>query len=157
MNLAILNNLKNPARLIMAFAVAIIFFDFNYFLMSKLPGSKDLMCVIGANLTPLNIAFAVVLSLFAGIIVAGIIELFKQKKPKAKSSSLSGIGIVLGSVTVFCLPCTFAVFTVFGVAISLNFFMIYDLYIKLASLLLMIYGTYLLNKQLAGECAMCKT
>ena len=96
------------------------------------------------------------MSLFAGIIVAGIIELFKQKKSKLKASSLSGFGLVLGSITIFCIPCTFAVFTVFGVAISLNFFMTYDLYIKIASLLLMIYGTYLLNKQLMGECKMCK-
>ena len=156
MNLAILKNLKNPSRLIMAIAVAIIFFDINYLMMSKLPGGKDLMCVIGGNLTPFNIFFAIVLSLFAGLIVAGIIELFKQKKSKLKSTSLSGFGLVLGSATIFCVPCTFAVFTIFGVAISLNFFMTYDLYIKIASLLFMIYGTYLLNKQLIGECKMCK-
>jgi len=157
MNLAILKNLGNPARLITAIAIAIIFFDISYLMMSKLPGGKDLMCIIGGNLTPFNIVFAIVLSLFAGIIVTGIIELFKQKKSKLKSSSLSGFGLILGSVTIFCVPCTFAVITVFGVAISLNFLMTYDLYIKIFSLVFMIGGMYLLNKQLVGECEICKS
>ena len=157
MNLAILKNLGNPARLITAIAIAIIFFDISYLMMSKLPGGKDLMCIIGGNLTPFNIVFAIVLSLFAGIIVTGIIELFKQKKSKLKSSSLSGFDLILGSVTIFCVPCTFAVITVFGVAISLNFLMTYDLYIKIFSLVFMIGGMYLLNKQLVGECEICKS
>ena len=157
MNLAILKNLKNPARLIMAIAIAVVFFNINYYMMANLPGGKDLMCIIGGNLTPFNVLFSIILSLFAGIIVAGIIELIQNKKSNIKSSSLSGFGLILGSATIFCVPCTFAVFTVFGVAISLNFFMTYDLYIKIASLLLMIYGTYLLNKQLIGECKMCKS
>ena len=78
MNLAILKNLKNPARLIMAIAIAIVFFNINYYMMENLPGGKDLMCIIGGNLTPFNVLFSIILSLFAGIIVAGIIELIQK-------------------------------------------------------------------------------
>ncbi len=156
MNFAILKNLANPSRALVALGSAVLFFDLSYYAMAYLPGEKNLMCVIGAGLTTVNMIFSLILSLMFGIVVSGVVSLYKQRKVGLAASSASGIGFVVGAFTVFCTACTIPVFTVLGAAVSLSFFTTYELYFKIVSMILMLYGLYLLNKQLKEECQVCK-
>lgn len=145
----ILRALRNPVRLVVALIVAILFFDLNYFLMSRLPGEVDRMCVIGGYLNGVNIGFAVVMSALTGILVAGVLALYKQRRAKmAATSALSGVGLLVGTFTVFCTTCTIPVFSFWGLSIGLNFFTDFNLEFKILSFILMVVGIYLLNQQL---------
>lgn len=149
--------LKNPTHLLIFLGVSFIFFDLNYYFISKLPGEVDNACVIGANITPVNVGFAVILSLLAGLMVVGGIALHKQRRARmAVSSILSGFGVLVGTFTVFCTVCTLPVISLFGLSLGLGFFTSYNLTFKIISLLLMLMGMYLLEKQLEGECVTCR-
>lgn len=148
--------LKNPINCIVMLGVAFVLFDIQYYIMANLPGYKDLTCIIGAGLTPENIVFAIIVSLMAALFLIGFFQLFKIKRNTSlQLFSISGIGAFLGALTIFCLPCTISVLSVFGIAIGLSFFTTYNLVIKIISLALLFVGLYLLNKQLKGVCKSC--
>lgn len=155
MKLAVLKNLKKPTYLFVMLGVSALFFDLNFWMMRNLPGTKDLACVIGANFTTANIIFASILSILTGILVASIVALFAMKRSKLVASSVTGAGFVIGTFTVFCTACTFSVISIFGMSISLIFFTTYDLAFKILSLLLLITGLWLVNRQLADDCPIC--
>lgn len=156
MNLAVFKILSRPNYIFTMIGASFLFFDLNYYVMATLPGTRDLMCVIGAGLNFWNIVFTIILSLLFGIMLAGAIELYKKKKSRIVIGSLSGVGLFLGTMTLFCTACTIPVFTVFGAAISLSFFTTYQIVFKALSILAMLWGLNLLNKQLNNECKVCK-
>lgn len=157
MKLEILKNLKKPIYLFTMLGTTFLFFDINYYMMANLPGTRDYMCVIGAYLTLWNISFSVVLSLLTGLMVAAFVALFREKRGGlAASSTVSGIGLLLGSFTVFCTFCSIPVISLFGLSLGLSFFTTYNLAFKIISMALMLGGVYLINKQLANECVVCK-
>ncbi len=157
MNSAILRNLKNPFYSMIALGSSVLFFDLSYYFMANLPGTRNNMCVIGAGLTTLNIAFSVALSILTGIMVASVFALYRKRKSSLiATSSLSGVGLIVGSFTVFCAACTIPVFTLFGLSLSLGFFTTYDLPIKIVSMLLMLVSLYLINNQLNDTCEICR-
>lgn len=149
-----LNNLFSWSIII---GFGLIFFDINYYLMTTLPGTRDNMCMIGAGFTFWNVFFSIVLSFLIGVLIAGMIVLFKQNKPKKMSAgTLSGAGMFLGMLSVFCVWCTVPVISLFGLSMSLSFFMNYSVYVKVISIVLMVVGLHYLNKQLEQECAVCR-
>ncbi len=136
-------------RAIVALGVAFLFFDLQYYLMSTLPGEVDRMCVVGADLTAMNVVFAAVMSLLTGLLVAGVMTLYSQRKAKLGSvSALSGFGLLIGTFTVFCTTCTIPVFTLFGLSLGLNFLTDFNLECKVVSFILMLAGLYLLKRQI---------
>lgn len=144
----LLKSLKNPVRVIVGLSVAVVFFDFNYYLMSKLPGDVDRMCVVGGDLTVLNMIFAVVMSLLTGFLVMGVMALYNQRRGAAAGSALGGFGLLVGTFTVFCTTCTIPVISLFGLSVGLNFFTDFNVEFKVVSFILMVCGLYLLNKQI---------
>ncbi len=155
-SMKLFKGLKNPVNLLIMLGSSLIFFDINYYAMANLPGSRDLACVMGAGLHFWNIIFSIAISLMLGFLVSGMIDLYRQKSSKVVTGSISGIGLIFGTLTVFCTACTIPVISIFGAAISLSFFTDYEIWFKIASLILMSYGLYRLNKQLIGECEVCK-
>lgn len=153
----VLTNLKQLKYFLVAVGVAVLMFDISYYVMSTFPGSRNNMCLLGANLTPINIVFSIVLSVMVGIMLAGFISLFAQKytKNKVKLTSLSGLGFLIGTMSVICTACTLPVISLFGVTIWLDFFTDYELMFKVLSLILMSGSLYLLNRQLKNACAVC--
>src|SRR5690606_38045337 len=131
--------------------------DVSYWWMLTRPGSRDNMCVMGANLTFGNIAFSIVLSFMIGVLLAGFIALFAQKYTKNKKAltGLSGLGFILGTLSVICTACTFPVISLFGLTIWLDFFTDYEAIFKIVSLVMMTGSLYLLNQQLKEACAIC--
>jgi hypothetical protein len=154
----VITNLKKPKYLFLFLGVAFIFFDIGYYIMSKLPGSRNEMCVIGVNLTPVNIIFSFCISILSAVMISGLVALFASKlaKNKAAMSSLSGLGFGLGMLTVFCPLCTLGTISVFGLSLGLEFFNDYNFYIKIASITLLAGSLYLLNRQLKGVCGSCE-
>ena len=149
-----LNNLFSWSIII---GFGLIFFDINYYLMTNLPGNKNNMCMIGAGFTFWNVFFSILLSFLIGVLIAGMIVLVKQKKPKKLSAGpLAGVGVFFGMLSVFCVWCTVPVISLFGLSMSLSFFMSYSVYVKIVSIGLMILGLHYLNKQLLNECNSCK-
>ncbi|MCA9374683.1 hypothetical protein KC725_05995 [Candidatus Peregrinibacteria bacterium] len=150
-------NLKQIKYLFTAIGVAFLMFDVSYWWMQTRPGSRNNMCVMGANLTPGNIAFSLVLSAMIGVLAAGFIALFAQKYAKNRKAlaGLSGIGMILGTMSVICTACTFPVLSLFGLTIWLDFFTHYEGLFKIVSLIMMTGSLYLLNQQLKDACAIC--
>ena len=140
---------------LIGFGVSLIVFNINYYLMANLPGSRDNACVMGAGLTPLNIIFSVVLSVLTGIFVVFLIKLFRKRMAKLASTSASGIGLVVGVLTVFCTLCALPVISLFGISLSLSIFVDYNVYFKILSVVLMLGGLYLVNRQLKKGCERC--
>lgn len=153
----VFSNLKQAKYLLTAIGVAVLMFDVSYYLMSVLPGSRNNMCVMGANLTPLNIGFSLLLSVMIGVLIAGLITLFAQKytKNKAALSSLSGVAFVVGTMSVICTACTLPVISLFGLTLWLDFFTHHETLFKVVSLGMMAGSLYLLNRQLKDACAVC--
>ena len=156
MRLVVFNNLKNPAYLMIALGVAFLFFDVSYYVMKTFPGYRDLMCVDAGNFTTENLVFSAIFSLLIGILIVGFIETFKMRKATLSTGSVSGVGMIVGSLTVFCPLCTFPIISVVGLGTFFTFMSVNDVWFKLLSLVLLIWSLWMVNKQLSGECRMCK-
>jgi len=150
----ILTNLRDPLNSSIFLATSLIFFSLSYLVMATLPGEHDNMCVIGGALTLKNIAFAVILSLAIGLMLAGFTEMIRTRslKNKLAITSLSGSAFVLGLFTLFCALCTLPLISFFGVSISLWFFTEYVFLFQIVSLIFMSFALYLMEYQLKGVC-----
>jgi len=152
MNLKIFTNLKEPLPLGIFLFGTMGLFSANYYLMATLPGSRNGMCLLGANLTSFNITFAALLSAMIALLVAGLVSLYRVKRSRQKLAigSFSGAGAAVGVLTTFCTFCTIPVISFFGLGISFAVFTYYAIYFKLGSLFLLGVSMWLLNKQLAN-------
>jgi len=157
MNLAVLKNLKSTTNLLIALGSGLLFFDLNYYLMANLPGTRDRMCILGANMNVANITYAVLMSLMVGVMVAGVVTLFRQHKANMATSTTGGAAVLIGTFTVFCTACTLQTISIFGLSIGLTFFTTYNILFKVISVGMMLVGMFFLNRQLEGECKVCKT
>lgn len=145
----ILKVLKDPVRVIVGLGVAFLFFDLQYYLMSTLPGEVDQMCVVGGDLTTLNVIFAGVMSLLTGLMVAGVMALYSQRRSTmVGGGALSGLALLVGTFTVFCTTCTIPVVSFLGLSVGLTVFTDFNLEFKIVSFILMLCGIYLLNRQI---------
>lgn len=155
MKLPILKNLAEPMMIFVALGVAVLVFDLNYYLMSTLIGSRNNACVVGANLTGVNLSFSALFSVMCGVLGAGVVKLYLQRRGIMKGSAISGIGMILGIFTMFCTACTFPIISLFGLSFGIGFFTDYSIGFQILSLSLLIYGLYTLNRQLVGSCEKC--
>lgn len=157
MRLPLFSNLKKPTHLFVFLGSFLLFFDVSYYFMSTMPGTQNYMCVIGASLTLPNILFSLVMSALVGIVFSGLLFfLSTNAKRKVLTSSISGFGAILGGLTIFCLPCALPVVSLFGISLSLSFFTSYNLFIKAASLFLLVGTAFILNKKLSIDCERCR-
>ena len=154
-NSSIISILKNPTSLMVMLGFSFLSFDLQYLIMSKLPGSRDEMCVMGAGLNASNIIFAIAISIMGGLFVAGFLKTLSMRHASYSALSLSGVGAVVGALTVFCTACTIPVISVLGLAVGLSFFTTYNIWFKSISLALMSFGLYQLDAQLKGDCERC--
>jgi len=157
-NSPLITNLLKPAYLLVALGIAVPMFTFQYYLMATLPGTQNLACTPGANLTLLNISFALTLSLLIGIMVSAIMILFAHQMSKRALvvTSTSGIASVVGVLTAFCTICALPFISLLGITVSLELFTDYNIYFKLASFLMLVFGLYFVNKRLLVDCAKCR-
>lgn len=152
----ILDLLKNPRHwVVFGLAFGLLFYV-NYYLMAHLVGERDLMCVMGAGLTPFNLFFAFAMSVMAGLLMVGFIQNTKNKATsQVKVGSTSFLGLGLGTLTSFCTLCSLPALTLFGSSVSLGFFTDYEIYFKLLSMILLVLGLYFVNKELKEGCKRC--
>ena len=161
MKVHVLKNLGDIRYLFLFLGVAFLVFDFNYYLMSTLPGSRNEMCVMGINLTAENIIFSVVLSLLTGIVIAGVFAVFARRAAQRRAAgkvaltSLSGVGVGVGLLTVFCPICALPLFSMFGMSVFFQLFNDFNLVFKILSLVFLAGSLFLLNRQISDECAEC--
>jgi hypothetical protein len=150
--------LKHPILFLVFMGVGGGMFYINYYAMTKFPGTDGFQCLIGANFTPSNIVFSVLISIAAGLLAAGLVSIYKQKQAlrSMKIGSASTVGLIIGTLTTFCTLCVIPTISLFGVGIGFGFITQYQIYFKAASLLLLGTGIYLLNRQLKGSCKICK-
>ncbi len=154
----IISNLLKPKYSLIAMGAAFPLFSFQYYLMANLPGVKNLACTPGANLTFINISFAVIISFLIGVMISSILILFENKRRgrAVLLSSSSGVASVIGLLTAFCTICSLPVISILGLSLSLELFTTYNLVFKLLSLGMLLFGIYLVNRNLVFDCKICK-
>lgn len=152
-----------PVHYLYTLTLAALIFDGYYLVMTRLPSVGDVpACTIGGALTTENLLFSAFLSLITALMIAGMIRLYFLRKNIEKiggglaSSSMAGLGFIVGFFTVFCALCTIPIISVFGLAIGLGFFTTYNLTFKIISLALMLFSLILLDRQLNRACDNCK-
>ena len=150
--MTIIKILREQNYAIIAISVFLLLFSLSYYIMTTLVGNAGNMCKIGAALTLKNIFFSFILSILASVMIAGLTKLINQKQIGLGSTSLLGFGTLTGIFTIFCTLCTLPIIMIGGFSVSLGFFTDYNNLFKLLSLLLMVIGLYLLNKQLNNQC-----
>ena len=153
----VISNVLDPVSLMVFLGAAFIFFDLQYFLMVSLPGTRDNMCVDGANLTPVNIIFSILLSLLVGLMVANLIALFsiQVKKSGAALTSVTGVGMGMGALTLFCPICALPVISVFGFSLGLEFINDFNIWLKLLSIAMLVVSLIMVNKRFSEDCKAC--
>ncbi len=151
----IVTELKQPTLFLIFAVITGLVFYLNYYAMAKLPGTDGYACIIGANLTPLNILFSAVISIMSGMLVAGLIAIKKNGTVRAEAGGAAGFGVLIGTLTSFCTICTIPVISLFGVSLGLAFLTEFAVYVKVVSLILMSLAVYLVNAQLKKECKLC--
>ena len=153
----LLTILRKPKYLFAFFGGAMLVFDFNYYLMSTLPGSRDEMCVMGVNLNAGNIVFSILLSMLTAVMITGLIALFAKKAAQRKMAvaSLSGLGMGVGIFTFFCPLCAIPLLSISGISIVAQAFNDFNLIFKVLSLALLCSGLLMLNKHLGDESVAC--
>ncbi|MCC7197826.1 hypothetical protein IT413_06585 [Candidatus Peregrinibacteria bacterium] len=158
MKLHLVDQLKKPTYLLTALGIAFVLFDIDYYFMASFPGSRDEMCVMNINLTPGNIIFSILVSLLTGIVIAGLMALLVMRSTQRKTSmaAVSGLGVGLGTLTVFCPVCALPVFAIGGTSVVLELFNQYGVIFKILSLSLLLGTLWYLNKKLDPECLECK-
>lgn len=155
----LLKSLKKPTNLFYAIGSAFLIFDLSFYAMITLPGTKNNTCILGGNFTTQNAIFSIILSICLGIIISGMITLFKQKQTnsKTKVASITGIATILSGGTMFCSICTLPILTLIGLGTFFYFFLEYSIIIQLISLGMIIFSMHLLSQQLEGNCKLgCK-
>lgn len=159
MKFHLLEQLKKPTYLLTALGVAFILFDINYFFMTSLPGSRDEMCVMNINVTPGNIIFSILVSLLTGLVLAGLMSLLVMRSTQRKASmaAVSGLGVGIGALTVFCPVCAIPVFAIGGASVVFELFNQYGVIFKIVSVVLLLGSLWYLNKKLDPDCLECKT
>jgi len=158
--MGIIKNLLNLRSILIILIVSLIFFNIDYFIMSRLPGYENNTCVPGGGLTVLNIIFSSILSVLLGISVATFWLAVKILKPKnlISSSTAGTTGFILGNFTIFCPLCLLPAISLLGVSISFSFFTTYNLAIKFLSLGLLLISLLIMNKKLETKsCHICNT
>lgn len=151
----IFKTFKNPVNIFIFIAIFTIIFDLNYILTKNLPGHINNMCVNNGVITPGIMAYILILSFLTSLLLLAIIETIKHKTLKTKS--MAGItGSAIGTLVVFCPACTIPTITIFGFAISTQFFLDYELAIRIISITLILIGLWIVNSQLKDDCKICK-
>jgi hypothetical protein len=155
--MTLLKTLKKPKYLFAFFGSAVLVFDFNYYLMSSLPGTRDEMCVMGVNLNTGNIIFSLTLSILMAVLITGLIALFANKcaQRKIAVASLSGLGMGIGLFTFFCPLCAIPLLSISGISIIAQAFNDFNLAFKIASLAMLGFSLFLLNKHLSDDSVGC--
>lgn len=148
----LLKLLKQPKYLITFLGISVLLFDLAFYMMISLPGERDLMCVEGAYLTPLNIVFSIFMSMALANVMIGIYDMNKHKKRSGVVGLLAFVGTLIGSFTVFCTYCTLPVLSLFGLSFGLSFFTFYNEIFKIISLILIVVAYVLLNKKIKDGC-----
>lgn len=154
----LVEQLRKPTYLLTALGLAFVLFDINYFFMASLPGSRDEMCVMNINLTPGNIVFSILMSLLTGLLLAGLMALLvmRSTQKKASMAAVSGLGVGIGALTVFCPVCAIPVFTIGGASVFFELFNQYGIIFKIVSVALLLGSLWYLNKKLDPDCLECK-
>lgn len=154
----LLTYLKQIKYILFLLGMSTLFFVVQLYIMYKLPSSNNYMCYVGGNLTYTNISFSLIQSILISIIIIGIVIQVQLKayKNSIKLFSLSGLGAMLGTLTLFCPLCVLPLISILGVSISMHFFLEYNLLIKIISTILLLFGAYLVSSQLEGTCKICK-
>ena len=148
---------RKPSSLFILMGIGLLFFDLQYLVMTRLPGSLENMCVMGIHRNPENIAFAIMLSMLFGWFAVGFLELMKQKMFSLGALSFSSFSAVLGLFTIFCPACTFPALSILGLSVGFSVFTDYNLAFKIGSLTLMTLSLFLLHRQLSAGCKSCRS
>lgn len=150
-----LSLLNRPSYFFLWIGIVFLLFDGQYWLMANLPGVRNEQCVIGAGLTSGNILFSLLISIMAGVFFIGFFEIIRKRHVAAGAFSVSTLGLIANSATIFCPLCTFPALSAFSASLTIPVFIAYSPYIKLISVVLLLISLFLINRKLQNNCQEC--
>lgn len=169
--MAQLRVIREPAYALVWAGLSFLIFDMCVYLMVTLTGSRDNMCMVGANLTVDNIVFSLLLSLGFGLLITMLLySLVRHVAIGAGTSLLGTIGSIVGFFTLFCGVCSFSLLSSLVATFSLGAISLlpsesmdallesiadYGIYIKLACLVMIGVTVWLLDEKIESGW-MCK-
>jgi hypothetical protein len=154
---SLLSVIRSRSAILIGLVVSLAAFAFQYHLMATLPGAMNQQCVIGAGLNATNMAFAILISVLAGLVVGGLWLVARNRFMASgiQALSLSGIGMVFGILTGFCTLCALPALSLFGISLSLGFVTDHAIIVRLVSTALLLLALYRVNSQIRGQCTRC--
>jgi len=145
---------NNPLWVFWTTVLASVFFVPYLWAMMSLPGLNERACLIGASLTPGNVLFSGIMSVFTALMFFGLWLLHKRRAFRFRMAAGGTVGGIMGFFTVFCTLCTLPVISLFGLSVSLGFFTTYNVMLKTISVSLMVFIVWLLDVKLK-DCKVC--
>lgn len=162
----LLRIIREPVYTLVWAGLSFLLFDVCLYLMITLTGSRDNMCMVGANLTWENTIFSILLSLGLGLIVTILAYSAREHvRIGATTSVLGTLGSLIGFFTLFCGVCSLSLISSLLVSLGLGaisfadterflgplmeFSVTYNVLVKVACLVMIGVTLWFLEKRLA--------
>lgn len=149
-----LNWLNNKYKILGISALFLVIFNITLVILWKAPVNVHNACVIGENLTFVNVIFASIMSLLLAINFIGIFEIFHNEKVKnnATLTGLGGIGFFMWIVSTVCFACYIPIISILGFNFSLNFLNVFEGWAQFVGIALAALGVYMVDRQIRNGC-----
>lgn len=147
---------KRKVNVLIALAVALPFFSLNFYLLLNLPANIGFACSLGGYFTVQNIMYAGLYAFIFGILIVGIIEIFKRKIDRIKVASTGIFSLTIAFLTTVCTLCVLPALSIFGINMSLAIFTTYNYYFKMIALAVLLISIFLIEINLKKSCLLSK-
>jgi hypothetical protein len=122
-------------------------------MLSTLPGSSNMACVVGAYLTAGNVLLNLLLSFIIGLTVVNMVELSSGRKTFISKSGVIGSSLVF--LTSFCATCTLPILAGLGIGGALSLVSVHHGLFQTLAVLICAYSLFSSHKKVTSECKIC--
>ena len=133
--------------------IFLLFFGFTIWMLSTLPGSSNMACVVGAYLTAGNVLLNLLLSAIIGLTVVNMVELSSGRKTFVSKSGVIGSSLVF--LTSFCATCTLPILAGLGIGGALSLVSVHHGLFQTLAVLICAYSLFSSHKKVTSECKIC--
>ena len=131
----------------------LLLFGLTTWMLTSLPGSNNMACVVGAYLTTGNIFINLILSVVIALSVVNMVEFSGVRKRYVSKSGV--IGTILAFLTSFCAACTLPILASLGIGGLFNFISLNHAAFQMLAICMCLYALYSSHKKVVSECKMC--
>ena len=122
-------------------------------MLTSLPGSNNMACVVGAYLTTGNIFINLILSVVIALSIVNMVEFSGVRKRFVSKSGV--IGTILAFLPSFCAACTLPILARLCIGGLFNFISLNHGVFQMLAICMCLYALYSSHKKVVSECKMC--